>query len=359
MNLETFGWNAVLARHFDPLYRSDPSLVAARVAREHRGRYHVWSEAGELAAHVSGRMMHAAASRADYPAVGDWVALQPRLQEGAATIQAVLPRRSAFMRQALGGTTEAQVVAANVDTVLIVSAMDQEFNPRRIERYLTLAWESGADPAVVLNKADACPNPDVFIDRVEGVAAGVPLHIVSAATGLGLDGLRDYLLPGATVALLGSSGVGKSTLINSLLGEERLKTGAVRDDDHRGRHTTTHRELVLVPGGALVIDTPGMRTLQLWNETESLEGTFGDVEAVAAECRFADCGHGSEPGCAVRAALADGTLNRERYQSYLKLQRELRFLETRQDQRAAMEQKNRGKQLARWSKDLQKNPKHR
>ncbi|MGI5915241.1 MAG: ribosome small subunit-dependent GTPase A [Anaerolineae bacterium] len=359
MDLELFGWNAVLAEHFASLHRGDPSLVAARVVCGYREQYHVWSEIGELTARVSGRMMHAAASRADYPAVGDWVALQPRPNEGVGTIHAVLPRRSAFMRQASSGTTEAQVVAANVDTLFLVSAMDQDLNPRRIERYLTLVWECGADPVIVLNKADACPDAAGPVKDVEAIAAGVPVYAVSAVTGAGLDELQRYLLPGVTVALLGSSGVGKSTLINRLLGEERLKTGAVRDDDHRGRHTTTHRELLLIPCGALMIDTPGMRALQLWNETGSLEDTFGDVEALVTMCRFADCRHGAEPGCAVQAALADGTPDRERYQSYRKLERELRYLETRQDQRAAMEEKNRGKRLSRRVKDLQKSPKHR
>ena len=362
LDLNILGWNDSFASSFDTLTQTDPSLVPGRVARELRGGYLVLgcfvAPSGEtvthLTAQLAGRVRYVAGAREDLPAVGDWVALQPRPEEGAATIQAVLPRRSAFVRQSVGGTTEAQVVAANVDTVFLVAGLGQEFNVRRLERYLTLAWESGADPVVVLNKADLCPDLDAVVAETEAIAFGVPVHAISATDGRGVAELRAYVRPGATVALLGSSGVGKSTLINTLLGEERLRVGAVRADDGRGRHTTTHRELVLLPGGGLIIDNPGMRELQLWAESDSLDHAFGDVEALAARCRFANCRHENEPGCAVQAALVDGTLDAERFQSYLKLQRELHFLETRQNQRAAMEEKARMKRRSRWGKELQR-----
>ncbi len=358
MDLDILGWNDSLASHFADLQRLDIALTPARVVRELRGTYTVLGDFGapleQLTAQVAGRMRHQAAARDDFPAVGDWVAVQPRSNEGTATIQAILPRHSAFVRQAVGGITEAQVVAANVDTVFIVAGLDQEFNLRRLERYVTLAWESGADPVLVLNKADLCPALDDVLARTQTIALGVPIHPISAAQGQGLRELGDYLRPGVTVALLGSSGVGKSTLINSLLGEERLRVGAVRADDSQGRHTTTHRELIVLPGGGMIIDNPGMRELQLWADAGSLDQAFGDVEALAARCRFADCRHGSEPGCAVRAALEAGTLDPARWDSYLKLQRELRFLETRQSQRAAIDEKARVKRFNRAIKARKK-----
>jgi ribosome biogenesis GTPase len=358
LDLDILGWNDSLASHFADLQRLDIALTPARVVRELRGTYTVLGDFGapleQLTAQVAGRMRHQAAARDDFPAVGDWVAVQPRSNEGTATIQAILPRHSAFVRQAVGGITEAQVVAANVDTVFIVAGLDQEFNLRRLERYVTLAWESGADPVLVLNKAALCPALDDVLARTQTIALGVPIHPISAAQGQGLRELGDYLRPGVTVALLGSSGVGKSTLINSLLGEERLRVGAVRADDSQGRHTTTHRELIVLPGGGMIIDNPGMRELQLWADAGSLDQAFGDVEALAARCRFADCRHGSEPGCAVRAALEAGTLDPARWDSYLKLQRELRFLETRQSQRAAIDEKARVKRFNRAIKARKK-----
>jgi ribosome biogenesis GTPase len=272
--------------------------------------------------------------------VGDWVAYAGGLIHG------VLPRRTAFVRRAAGNETVEQVLAANIDTVFLVMAFYRDLNPRRLERYLALAWESGADPAIVLTKLDLADDADAAITEIESVALGVPVHPVSAVTGEGLDELEPYLGPGRTVVLLGSSGVGKSTLVNALLGEERQATKEIRAFDGRGRHTTTARELIGLPGGGLVLDTPGMRELQLWEAAEGLIGTFGDIDELALTCRFSDCSHESEPGCAVRDAV-----DADRLESWRKLGRELRHLELKQDARARSEAR---KEWRRFTKSMRK-----
>lgn len=321
------GWNDRLESHFT--VHREAGLVPARVAREDRGRYLLLEGSGERPGELAGRFRHEARTRADLPAVGDWVAV--RAEGSPAVIVAVLPRTSAFTRKVAGETTDEQIVAANVDTVLLVSGLDGDFNVRRIERFLTAAWDSGAQPVIVLNKADVAADVAARVAEVEAVAPGVPVFALSALAGDGLAALAPWLAPGRTLALVGSSGVGKSTLANALLGRPRQATHAVREDDSRGRHTTTHRELIELPGGALLLDTPGMRELQLWADESSLAGAFPDVEAFAAHCRFRDCAHASEPGCAVRAALERGELPEDRFESWRKLQRELRHLERRQD----------------------------
>jgi ribosome biogenesis GTPase len=307
-------------------------LAPARVVAGHTRYLRVASAAGEELAEVAGSLKHQAAGSEELPAVGDWVALRPRAGDGRAVVQAVLPRRTAFVRRAAGVRGVAQVLAANVDTAFLVMGLDGDFNPRRLERALVLAWQSGAAPVVLLNKLDVADDLAACRAEVERVALGVPVCAIAAKHGLGLEALAAWLDPGRTVALLGSSGVGKSTLVNRLLGRERQKTRDVQQDaDQRGRHTTTNRELVALPGGALLLDTPGLRELQLWSSADGIAAAFEDVGELAAACRFGDCGHDKEPGCAVRAAVEDGRLDPLRLASYHKLQAEQRALEIRED----------------------------
>jgi ribosome biogenesis GTPase len=341
VNLQSLGWDETLAEAFQP-YELD-GLVPARAAVEHRIDYVVYTELGELRAETTGKLRH----EGEHPAVGDWLAVAARPDEGRATIHAVLPRKSAFIRKSPFNETKPQVLAANVDVVFIVAGLDNDFNIRRIERYLTLGWESGAQPVVLLTKADLCDDVDARVAEVEAVAFGVPVHAVSAPRGDGVETVRSYVPPGRTAALLGSSGVGKSTLVNALVGHEVLATQPVREGDSEGRHTTTHRELVLLPEGGLVLDTPGMRELQLWDAEEGIAASFDDVEALTAQCRFTDCSHGEEPGCAVREAIKDGTLDKERFESWQKLQRELDHLVTKQDGRARAEARKERRRFAR------------
>jgi ribosome biogenesis GTPase len=342
--LTTLGWNDALSDEFAP--HREAGLVPARVAVQHRGAWDVVAEAGELRVEASGRLRHDAASPADLPVVGDWVALAVREDGDGGTIQAVLPRRTKFSRKTAWQAAEEQVLVANVDVVFVVTSLNEDLNLRRLERYLTLAWESGAVPVFVLTKADLVDDPAPAVAAVESVAYGVPVVPTSTRTGQGVEEVRGYLGPGVTGALLGSSGVGKSTLVNALVGEDILATQEIRDDG-KGRHTTTRRELVLLPGAGLIVDTPGMRELQLWAADEGLEEAFEDVTALFGECRFSDCAHETEPGCAVRAALADGRLPAERWESYAKLQRELEHLERRLDKRAQSEARRRWRTLSR------------
>lgn len=359
MSLLDFGWDDGFSAAFEPY--SGRGLRPARVMRQLRDLSLLWSEHGERWGEVSGKFRHEAADRSSFPVVGDWVAMEPS-GDDRALIHAVLPRRSAFVRKVAGELVEAQVAAANVDTVFLVSGLDGDFNLGRIERYLTTAWDSGASPVIVLNKADLLADIQSVMTEVELIAPGVPVVAVSAAAGGNLDALGPYLVPRKTVALLGSSGVGKSTLINRLLGEERFRTAPVSDaEEGRGRHTTTTRELVRLPGGALLVDTPGMRELQLWTDDEGLGRPFQDIEDLATRCRFDDCSHEREPGCAVRAAVEDGTLDPRRLESFLKLRREVRFLALKKDVKTRRQQeKAAGRWFAARLKEVKKhNPRYK
>jgi ribosome biogenesis GTPase len=339
ITIESLGWSDDLTAAFEP-HRA-AGLVPGRVAVQHRGQYDVLSELGELRADVAGRMIHEAAADADLPVVGDWVAIAARPGEGAGTIQAVLPRRTRISRKTPWLAAKEQVLATNVDTVMLATSLNEDLNLRRLERYLTTAWDSGADPVVVLTKSDLHPDPEAARLEVEAIAYGVPVIVVSARTGAGLDDVAAVVKPGRTLVLLGSSGVGKSTLVNTLVGKELLAVKEIRESDGEGRHTTTHRQLVPLPGGGLVLDTPGMRELQLWESADGLGEAFADIEELAGRCRFNDCAHRTEPGCAIRAALDDGTLDLGRWLSYGKLQRELAHLERRLDKRAKSEERKR------------------
>lgn len=331
--------------------QSHEGLIPARVSCEYRGCYSVLTEHGEWLAEVSGRMRHHAQSSLDMPAVGDWASVQPHPGEDRCTIHSLLPRRSAFVRKAPGGRTQEQVVAANMDTVFLVSGLDHDFNLRRIERYLTLSYTSGAAPVILLNKADLCENRKATLLETETIAPGVPVLLISATTGEGIDQVLNHLPAGKTAALLGSSGVGKSALVNALVGWNMLKTQPVREHDSHGRHTTTHRQLIVLPNDAVLIDTPGMRELQLWAEGEALNDSFADIEGYAPSCRYRDCSHTGEPGCAVQQAVTDGHIGVKRYESYLGQRKELRHLQIQQDVRLQIGEKRRWKAIMRSMKD--------
>ena len=343
VDLAALGWTTRLDVAFGE-YRAQ-GLVPGRVALEHTHIYRVFAAEGEWLARIAGRLRHHAARRADFPAVGDWVALEPAPQAGDARIRAVLPRSSRFSRRAAGDTTVEQVVAANVDTVFLVAGLDRNFNVRRLERYLLVAWESGASPVIILNKADLVETAEALAARMQEVRAlapAVPVHAVSCRSPETLLPLHQHLGFGRTGALLGSSGVGKSTIVNRLIRHDLLRTDDVRDSDSKGRHTSTHRQLVMLPGGGLLIDTPGMRELQLW-DVGGLVEAFPDIAALGQNCRFRDCRHRGEPGCAVAAAAAGGELQASRLESYLKLTAEQEHNERQQDERALFEQKRKAK----------------
>jgi ribosome biogenesis GTPase len=314
-DLGELGWSPDLADNLEP------GLAPGRVAAAHRAAFDVWTADGAVRTRLPGRLVHESVQ----VAVGDWVGL------GDGLIRAVLPRRSAIVRNAAGLSTSAQVLAANVDVAFVVSSLGPDLEPRRIERYLVTIWESGATPEIVLTKADRLDDPWQLVAEVEAVAVGVPVHVVSAVTGQGCDALRVRVRAATTAVLLGSSGVGKSTLVNRWAGRELMATRETRLDDDEGRHTTSHRELIRLPGGGLVIDTPGLRELQLWDGDSGLGEAFADVEELAGECRFNDCSHTQEPGCAVLAAVESGDLPGERLHSWRKLQRELLSIAMRHD----------------------------
>jgi ribosome biogenesis GTPase len=344
-DLSNLGWDEFFEDSFQP-YAAD-GFAVARVVLEYNHLYSVLTSQGELLADVAGKLRHEAANRSDLPAVGDWVVIEPRREEGRATIHAVLPRKSKFVRKAAGTRTEGQIVGTNIDTVFLVTSLNQDYNLRRIERYLIVARESGASPVIVLSKADLCGEVEAMLAEIQTMAAGVPVYAISVVSHDGLEELAPYFRHGQTVALLGSSGVGKSTLINHLIGRDVQKVREIRDHDGRGQHTTTRRELILLPQGGMVLDTPGMRELHLWDGEESLHQTFDDIEALARSCYFSDCQHRDEPRCAVREALAEGTINATRYQSYEKLQKELKHVARKQDINAQITEKKKWKKLSR------------
>lgn len=352
MLLENLGFDSIFTDSFTPYECED--YCPARVTLEHKGSYMVHTEQGEMPGLLTGKMYYEADDNG-LPIVGDWVVTRVLdEQPPKAIIHAILPRRSKFSRKEPGKKISEQPLAANIDTVFIVVGLDNNFNVRRIERYLTLTLQGGAEPVVLLTKSDLCEAVDERLNEVLSSAPGVPVHAISVLEDQGLEQLSKYLLKGRTVALLGSSGVGKSTIINYLLGKEAQKVNDVRVQDSRGRHTTTHRQLFILPSGALMIDTPGIRELQLWNADEGVSGVFSDIEDLARCCRFQDCSHRDEPGCKVRESLDDGTLDPSRFENYQKMLRELGYLARKQDDGLAREDKLKWKKIRKDARKLNK-----
>jgi ribosome biogenesis GTPase len=353
LQLLALGWGEPLEREIELLREAhrDPALRAARVVVEHRGAYQLIANDGPCWAELTGRLRHQAVDRLDLPAVGDWVALQ-----GDGRIEAVLPRKSAFVRKAAGERTEPQIIAANIDWVFVVTSANAEFNPRRIERYVSAIWESGASPVLVINKTDLCADVGGLVDSLGSASVGLPVARVSALERAGGAELEPYLGPQTTIALVGSSGVGKSTLVNWLLGRYAQDTGPIREHDAHGRHTTTHRELIALPTGGALIDTPGMREFALWSEDGDLSGSFADIEALSARCRFVDCQHRGQPGCAIDRALELGELDAERLEHFFKLQRELAFHQERGSLAVRQAIKRQGKARAKALKQRKRGP---
>jgi ribosome biogenesis GTPase len=340
--LKDLGWNPFFESHFEQFIRT--GLTPARVVEEFKGLYRVRSAQAEYLAETSGKLQHQAAAREDLPAVGDWVAIIARPEEGRARIEHVLPRRTRLTRKVAGRAMSEQNVATNLDTVFVVSALNREFNLRRIERYLTIAWDSGARPVVLLNKADLCPDPAARAAEVESIALGAPVHLLSALEKTGVEAVRIYLTRGTTAAFVGSSGVGKSTIINRLA-DAALRVQPVREQDDRGQHTTTSRQMIFLPGEGMLIDTPGMRELQLWDHEDGAAQAFQDIATLSQGCKFRDCGHLGEPGCAIETALQQGGLSLERLENYRKLQAELHFLERKINPEVARQDKRKWKKI--------------
>jgi ribosome biogenesis GTPase len=348
MNIKQLGWDDFFEQRFSQ-YRNH-GLIPARIIRETRHIYDVQEESGRHTAQVSGLFHYTAVRRSDYPTIGDWVVMNET--DGTFVIEKVLERRSSFSRKTAGREMDEQVIAANIDMLFIVNGLDggRNFNMRGIERYIAMTVESGARPVIVLNKSDLCEDTEQAL-REAGFSGDIPVHIVSALTGHGLDELIAGCAPMSTIALAGPSGVGKSALVNALLGDERMQTGAQRPDDLRGRHTTTHKELFFLPGGLMLIDTPGLRELGLWTDEQSIDSAFLDISGIAGECRFRNCTHQSEPGCAVQMALSEGRLDHARYENYLGLKKEVSFLNSKTDLKARLEKKSKEKKLSKMIKD--------
>lgn len=337
MNLTKLGWDEFYQKHFETYKEKD--YLPGRIIAAYTHLYRVSTEFGELNAEISGKLRFEASASKNYPAIGDWVVVTARVNEGSATIHGTLPRKSKFSRVSNDGTGSEQIIATNMDTVFIVNSLNTNFNLRRIERYLTLAWESGASPAIILSKADLCQDIDEKLCEVEKIAPGVPIHVVSSYTMKGLEELSRYLVEGKTIVFLGSSGVGKSTLVNKLVGHDVQRVQDISRIEDKGRHTTTSRELIALESGAMLIDTPGMRELQLWDGEGGIGEVFPDIEKIAVNCRFKDCTHNGEPGCAVSEAIAVGSIDEDRLKSYNRMQLEIQRFERKQARGKRMAEK--------------------
>lgn len=355
INLNEYGWNQFHQENMDTIIEElkADNYVQGRVTLEHKRMYRVMTAEGEWLSVCSGAFQHAANERRDYPAVGDWVIVEKMPGEERGIIHAILPRTSLFSRKSAGSTISEQIIAVNIDIVFLVMSMNHDFNARRLERYLVAAYDSGATPVVVLTKMDVSEDPDYYLEMARAIAFGTDVFPVSNTTGEGIEQITELLKNGKTAALLGSSGVGKSSLVNSICGDGKMAVQGIREDDAKGRHTTTHRELVKIPTGGVLIDTPGMREFQLWNESESLDSGFKDIEELSAACKFGDCRHESEPGCAIQNALETGELSAERYGNYIKLQKEIAFLDRKMDRQAQAAERDKWKKI---TKGMRKHP---
>lgn len=352
MELKELGFNAFVEKHFEK-FRLE-SLSIGRICAEHKESYKLFSENGELTAVISGKFRNNCKTREDFPTVGDWVLFENIKGENRAIIQSVLPRKSKFSRKVAGKETQEQVLASNIDFAFIVCALNYDFNLRRIERYLSLVWQSGATPVVVLTKKDLCTDVENKILEVENIAFGVEIHAISNLLAEGTEILQNYFNDNKTIVLLGSSGVGKSSLINNLAKENIMKVNYLRNNVEKGRHTTTHKQMIILPNGGLIIDTPGIRELQLWDAQDGINQTFNDIEEIAKLCKFRDCKHKDEPGCAVKNALKNGRLEPERLENYLKMQKEQEYLINRQEQSAAKVERNKWKAIHKQIKNMNK-----
>ena len=359
MNLEDLGWDDYFKTQLEN-HEIKNGMQPARISQEHKGLYTLIDAEGEYLAEISGRMRYTAVNSNDFPAVGDWVLARIYRNEDTAIIHSLLNRKNSLSRKAVSGQkseqgkTQEQILAANIDTVFLVNGLDSDFSLRRIERYMTSIYQNGMSPVIILNKTDLVNNPEDYISQAETIAFGVPVIPVCGLNSSGIDDLKRYINPGNTIVFLGSSGVGKSTIINRLFGMERQRVNSVRESDQKGRHTTTTRELMILPDGGIVIDTPGMREFQPWKSEEDTAGAFEDIEAIAIKCRFKNCRHESEPGCAVQEALGKGDLDSGRYKNYNRMKREARYLETRMDGNAQMAEKKRWKSLSKRQKQFKK-----
>jgi ribosome biogenesis GTPase len=346
--LEDWGWDERWAAAFAAT--PGRGLLPARVILEQRGLFGVVADGGERSARMLGGLRHRTADRADLPAVGDWVGIEPVPGETTALVRSVLPRRTKLSRKAAGTALEEQVIAANLDSVFVITALNRDFNARRLERFLAVCRESGAEPVVLLNKLDACGDPAPYVAEAAKAAGGAPVLTLSALTGAGTGALAAWVRAGRTVGFVGSSGVGKSTLVNRLLGAETMRTFETRSSDERGRHTTTHRQMFLLPGGGILLDTPGMREMQFWDADRGLAMTFDEIDALASSCRFRNCGHDTEPGCAVKAGVESGSVSPERLASWVKLKGELDARLKKRDPAATAAEKRRARAVNKASK---------
>lgn len=337
-NLNDLGWNDELEKQFEELKYS---YDVGRVAAQYKGLYRLYCNHREIFAAPSGRMIGLAETQGDYPAVGDWVIIDKvGSDDDRAVIRGILKRKSKFSRKCAGNRIEEQIVAVNIDTIFITMSLNQNYNIRRLERYITMAWESGAAPVVLLTKSDLCQNVYDRLEETERVAIGIDVYSVSSITGLGINEIKRYIKPGKTVTFIGSSGVGKSTIINKLLGEERLCTKEISSFGDRGKHTTTNRELIVLPNGGIVIDTPGMRELHILDADEGISTAFDDIESISSNCKFSDCTHTVEPKCAIKEAIRDGILSEDRYKNYIKMKKEAEYFERKTNKKTGVSYKN-------------------